>query len=125
VLHLSITETFLAHAADVLASKISGNRIASITARHAVESSTTLPHPTYPSGALSKKSILLANLDALSGPRQYRALCDLIDEAGLSPGDTSDLNTLRAHLVAGYGHLDPAPNLLRFHRSSSPKRSTG
>lgn len=106
-----IPPTFIQHAADILgdtAGGLSGPNIVKATAAYAVKYDVHLPHPTYPFGAINKRTALYENLMAFNAARQYeiiRALCDHPSFSVVPSARSKERQNLKMLLVKRYGHL--------------------
>ena len=108
-----IPATFLQYAADVLAdtsSGLSGAVIVKATGAYAVEYDVTLPHPTYPFQASNKRAALYDNLQAFTGPQQYRIIRELCDHRSFGLSRSPERTQLKQRLAARYGHLAEHPS---------------
>ena len=103
-----IPATFLQYAADILAdtnSGLSGGTIVKETAAYAVEYDAQIRHPTYPFDAPNKRAALYDNLQAFTGPQQYRIIKELCDHRSFSLRKNKMREDLKIRLVTRYQHL--------------------
>ncbi len=106
-----IPPTFIQHAADILADTnagLSGPNIVKATAAYAVKYDVRLPHPTYPFGAINKRTALYENLMAFNASHQYeiiKALCDHPTFSFIQNAKSKERKNLKVLLVTRYGHL--------------------
>lgn len=99
-----ISTSFLSHAADILASELSGSQIVRITSVYAVDYNIDLPHPTYPFHAPNKRTALFENLRSFSPQQQYQIIRELCDRV-TSEGQNTKVAELKLKLMSRYGHL--------------------
>ncbi|GHD99786.1 hypothetical protein GCM10008024_08660 [Allgaiera indica] len=100
-----IPATFVQYATDILAdtnSGLSGSNIVKETAAYAVEYDVNIPHQTYPFDAPNKRTALFENLQAFSGPQQYRIIKELCDHRSFAPTGNKKRDDLKIRLVTRY-----------------------
>ncbi len=101
--------TFIQYAVDILADTsngLSGSNIIRATAAYAVEYDVRLPHPTYPFGAINKRTALYENLMAFQPKQQYRIIKELCNHQSFS-SVSPERKELKVRLITRYSHLDP------------------
>jgi hypothetical protein len=103
---------FVTHAASVLgdtALGLSGNQIVELTAAHAADTGTNLPHPTYPFSRLgvNKRTALFENLMAFRPARRFLIVRELCDHPTIQQRNKPAADDLKVKLITRYGHLAP------------------
>lgn len=101
-----ISTPFLSHAAEVLASTLSGSQIVRITSAYAVDYNVDLPHPTYPFNAPNKRTALFENLGRFSPSGQYQIIREMCDRVTVE-GANSKVADLKLKLMSRYANLAP------------------
>jgi hypothetical protein len=107
-----LPEVFVTHAAGILgdtAFGLSGSQIVELTAAHAADTGTKLPHPGYPFPRLgvNKRTALRENLMAFAPARRFLIIRELCDHPTIQQRNQKAANDLKVKLFTQYGHLAP------------------
>lgn len=102
-----ISTPFLTHAADILASTMSGSTIVSITSAYAVDFQANIPYARYPFDAPNKRTALFENLRAFTPAQQYRIIREMCDRVADMEDQTrrEAVATLKLKLLSQYASL--------------------
>lgn len=101
-----IPNTFINHAADILADTqngLRGSQIAEYCSAYAIDFNVEIPYPEYPfpQSIPNKRTALRENLKAFSPAQQFRVIKELCEKFS----ENSDTKNLKIKLIARYGFL--------------------
>jgi hypothetical protein len=104
-----ITTAFLNHAAEVLATGLSGSQIVSVTSAFAADFGVDIPHASYPFEAGNKRTALFENLKPFSPEQQYQVIHELCDRvsSGVKASDSEKKAAaeIKLKLMSQFGHF--------------------
>lgn len=101
-----IPETFISHAANILADThagLSGGKIVEYLSAYSIEYNVDIPYNEYPFDAPNKRTALRENIKSFIPEVQYRILKELCGLEIFS--GNSDVKDLKIKLFSRYGHL--------------------
>lgn len=105
-----LSAAFVTHAAAILADTalgLSGSQIVDVTAAHAADSGTQLPHPAYPFVRVgtNKRTALFQNLMAFAPAERFRIIRELCDHPTIQQRNKKAADDLKVKLVDCNDHL--------------------